>query len=161
MQAVSRYQYFPLLAASKGRSKASCDVSDPYMLSAIHDQEGADGFVELRLVETFITKHTLPFGHSCLTRINGSVCVHLALHTLGLAVLSRHPLTVRSSLSSAVLPLHACPHVVRLFASIAFYLDSSDPPYRSRKPSACIDFANISSPLRLADSFDVGSEQAP
>lgn len=126
-------EYFLLLAASKGRSKAACDVADPYMLSAIHDQEGADGFVELRLVETFVTKHTLPFGHSCLTSVNGNVCAHLASHTLGLAVLSGHLLTADSSLSSAVLPLHVFPRVVRLLArllaSIASYVDSSDPPY--------------------------------
>lgn len=94
--------------------------------------------MELRLVETFVTKHTLPFGHSCLISANGNVCAHLASHTLGLDVLSRHLLTVRSSLSSVVLPLHACPHVVRLFASIASYVDSSDPPYRSRKPSSTL-----------------------
>jgi hypothetical protein len=68
-------EYLLLLTASKGRSKASRDVSDPHMLSAIHDREGADGFVELRLVETFVTEHTLPFSDSCLTCINGKMCV--------------------------------------------------------------------------------------
>ncbi|KAG9206236.1 hypothetical protein G6514_004960 [Epicoccum nigrum] len=68
------------LGASTGRSKASCDASDPYMLSAIHGQEGADTFVELRPVETFVTKHTQPgglqshpSGHGTVSEISGPV----------------------------------------------------------------------------------------
>jgi hypothetical protein len=68
------------LGASKGQSKASCDASDPYMLSAIHDPEGADNFVELRPVETFVTKHTQPgglqshpSGHGTVSEISGPV----------------------------------------------------------------------------------------
>lgn len=68
------------LGASKGQSKASCDASDPYMLSATYDLEGADESVELRPVETFVTKHTQPGGlqshpngHGTVSEISGPV----------------------------------------------------------------------------------------
>lgn len=74
MQATSRCEYLLLLDASKGQSRASCDVSGPYILSAIHDQEGADEVVELRLMETFVTKHMPPlFSDSCPSCVNGKM----------------------------------------------------------------------------------------
>ena len=65
------------LGASKPQSKASSEALDPY---AIPDLEGGDDFVELRRVETFVTKHTQPgglqshpSGHLTVSEISGPV----------------------------------------------------------------------------------------
>lgn len=58
--AASNYSGDTLRASNRG--KGSADVPDPYRIPAIQDAEAVNSFVELRPVETFVTKHTKPGG---------------------------------------------------------------------------------------------------